>query len=139
MLTIAVVEDKTGKLSDAISKTLGNRARVTRLQSGTGYFDVVVWSDNCQNCKPVLETRILITFKCMIAPNCKADIAISCGLSDRDTVTFSSSLEGGMAALQREIVTLSGKVVEPREIPLSHIFGNMDEKLAIATLMLVMD
>lgn len=49
----------------------------------------------------------------------RAASAVSYGLSSRDTLTLSSR-EGSQlwAALQRELVTVEGRVVEPQEFPL---------------------
>lgn len=54
-----------------------------------------------------------------LARHLRAEQAVSYGTSPRDSITF-SSLEGGRLclALQRELVTLSGGVVEQQELVL---------------------
>lgn len=52
-------------------------------------------------------------------PPARAETVITCGLSPRDSLTLSSR-EGDTlwAALQRELVTVDGRVVERQEFPL---------------------
>lgn len=46
--------------------------------------------------------------------------AVSCGLSARDSVTFSSrTSDSAVIALQRSITALSGKLIEPLEFPIN--------------------
>lgn len=56
-----------------------------------------------------------------LARGLRCKCAVSYGASPRDTLTF-SSLEGGRAcaALQRELVTLDGRVVEQQEFHFSY-------------------
>ena len=65
---------------------------------------------------------------------------ITCGLDRRDTLTVSSLLqEGGMAALQREMCTLSGQMIQPREVPLEGLRGPIDQKLTAAAVLLMLE
>ena len=64
--------------------------------------------------------------------------AISCGVSEKDTLTPSSLLShGGVASLRRTIKTAYGKTVEPCEIELGYK-GDLDDKLAISALKLIL-
>ena len=66
--------------------------------------------------------------------------AITCGLDRRDTLTASSLLqEGGMAALQREMHTLSGRTVQPREVPLAGLHGSIPQRLTAAAVLLLLE
>lgn len=101
--------------------------------------DILIISRRKLNC--YIRTKILIIaddsdeFGCI-----KADMAISCGISDRNTITLSSSVEGSeMASLQREILSINEKVVVPQEIELKNIFGSATEKLMVCALRLVLE
>lgn len=62
---------------------------------------------------------------------------ISCGMSSKNTVTFSSlRQDGGMICLQRRLCTLGGKIVEPQEFPVKR--GGFST-LAIFTALLISD
>lgn len=64
---------------------------------------------------------------------------ISCGLDRKATVTVSSLLQpGGMAALQREIYTLDGHLLRPRELSLKGLPGNLSKRLTGAGLLLLL-
>ena len=67
--------------------------------------------------------------------------SVTYGLSDKDTVTFSSREEGKVVvALQRSVYTIYGKVVDPMEIP-CEIRGEYRDftVLAYVTLLLLLD
>lgn len=65
---------------------------------------------------------------------------ITCGLDSRATVTASSLLQcGGMAALQREMYTLQGRLLRPRELSLEGLPGNLEQRLTGAGLLLLLD
>ncbi|MBQ4578263.1 MAG: hypothetical protein IJA84_04290 [Clostridia bacterium] len=66
--------------------------------------------------------------------------AITCGMDRRDTLTVSSLLQnGGMATLQRQIHTLDGRPIEPRELSLEGLSGEIGQKLTAAALLLLLD
>lgn len=54
---------------------------------------------------------------------------VTCGAERTSTVTVSSLLDGGMAALQREMTDLSGRTVLPREIPMDGLSGPAEKRL----------
>ena len=70
---------------------------------------------------------------------CRAGQIVTCGLARCDTVTPSSTLGGGLAALQRELTTLSGGVAEPRELDLSALSGAIEQKMMLAAALLLLD
>lgn len=52
----------------------------------------------------------------MLRKNCMQ--TITCGLSQKDSVTFSSiNQDGAVVSLQRGLVRLDGKLTEPEEVP----------------------
>jgi hypothetical protein len=64
---------------------------------------------------------------------------VTCGLSQRDTLTFSSHVaERAVISLQREIKTLGGKAVLPHEIPVSLLSTYGDYQLLAATAVLML-
>ena len=73
--------------------------------------DILIISRHKLNC--YIRTKILIIADDSDECGCiKADMAISCGISDRNTITLSSSIEGSeMASLQREILSIKSKYV----------------------------
>lgn len=67
--------------------------------------------------------------------------AITCGFSNKDTITVSSSTERAITlALQRQITTLGGAVVEPMELTLSaEDIQQQNEWMLTAALLLFSD
>ncbi len=69
---------------------------------------------------------------------CRGQV-ITCGLDRRATVTASSLLQrGGMAALQREMRTLDGRLLQPRELSLEGLPGTMTQRITGAGLLLLL-
>lgn len=66
------------------------------------------------------------------------DQVITCGTDPRCSVTASSLLEGGMASLQREMRTLSGKTLQPQEISMEGLPGTAEQKLTGAAVLLLL-
>lgn len=81
---------------------------------------------------PPMQVRYLLLPDGM-QPVIQADCAVSYGLSGRDSITVSSLQEDSMAlSLQRELVTVSGHVLERQELLLPHISGlSAEEALAV--------
>ncbi len=100
--------------------------------------DILIISN--QKIKISTQTKILIIPDDVRDIDCvKADIAISCGISDRNTITLSSSVEGcEMASVQREMLSIDGRIIEPQEIELKDIRGTTAQKLIICALKLVL-
>lgn len=61
---------------------------------------------------------------------------VTCGVGQTNTVTASSLLDGGMAALQREMRGLDGSVILPREVSLEGLRGPVDRRLTEAAILL---
>ena len=137
MYSVAVLEAAGGTVTSEIRDRLmaGRRGglpmvftRGDRLSAFSGKYDLFVVTDageeeDARN----LRTRVLLapgsTAQKTVA-GISSDWVVSYGLSGKDSITL-SSLEGGFAvlALQRELVTLGGKVVEQQEIPLAFSEG----------------
>lgn len=65
---------------------------------------------------------------------------ISCGMSAKDTVTFSSlRRDGGMICLQRQITTFSGRIAEPQEYHFERFGSEAFPTLAAFTVLLLCD
>ena len=65
---------------------------------------------------------------------------ISCGMSSKDTVTFSSLRpDGGMICLQRQITTFSGRIAEPQEHCFECLGGDAFSTLAAFAALLLCD
>lgn len=100
--------------------------------------DVLVLYRNNENIN--LTTKVLIICNGEECNNVSAQIAVSCGISETNTITLSSTgVENEMASLQRDILSLKGNLLEPREINLGNIKGSTEEKLLIAALKLVLE
>lgn len=61
---------------------------------------------------------LLIPDELTTIPPC--NIAISYGMSPKCSITLSSIGKRSILAIQREIVTLKGKIIEPQEIPINN-------------------
>ncbi len=61
---------------------------------------------------------------------------VSCGIGRTSTVTVSSLLDGGMAALQREMTDLNGRTILPREIPMDGLRGTVQRRLLQTAILL---
>ena len=142
MIRIGIVDGENGSLLGSVRKMNLSDCEAERAVRG-GNYDVVLWNTDKDMKGFDISTWSLVICSEDVKtypPDCKAEYAVSCGRTDRDTVTLSSSLSnGGMAALRREIVSKSGNVVYPREIELKDIGGSEDDKLAIASLLLLID
>ena len=118
----ALLRDKLTKLGKGNSQTLTQGAQQSSFSGRYDLFIVTSNESNGESRPQNLETKILLIpgdISPKIAAGISSDWVVSYGLSGKDTITF-SSLEPGFAllALQRELVTLAGAVVEQQEIPL---------------------
>lgn len=139
MIIVAVDGKSPGLAMAQLARLAGPRARVVPARGLLGGADVLVSLGGAARCP---AARVLVASgesAADAARACGADIVISVGADMRNTVTPSSVMDGGMAALQREITSLGGQRVEPREIDLSAISGSIDEKMAVAAAMLIID
>ena len=82
---------------------------------------------------PPISCRALLMPAEMEIHNIDADYAVSYGMNGKDTVTVSSiDDEECVVALQRELVTLCGAVLERQEIPIHNTQGLEKEELLAA-------
>ena len=142
MIRIGIVDGDDGSLLGSVMKMNLSDCEAERAVRG-GKYDVVLWNTGKDMKDFDISAWSLVICSEEVRscpPECKAEYAVSCGRTDRDTVTLSSSLSnGGMAALRREIVSRSGRVIGPREIELKGIGGSEDDKLSIVSLLLLID
>lgn len=144
MITIGVADEKQKNLFGLLKETFKNSSniQVFDIDDGNSYCDVLVWNKRNIPERCCLKTDILI-LNCEQAQGvsrvCSAKVAISWGTDERDTVALASSMCGGMASLQRQIVSLNGTVVEPTDYALDFIDGTLEEKMVLLCVMLVVD
>ena len=144
MITIGVADEKQHNLLGLLKKTFKNsrNIQVIDIDNGNLCCDVLVWNKKNTSERCCLKTDVLI-LNCEQAQGvsrvCDAKVAISWGTDERDTVALASSMCGGMASLQRQIVSLNGTVVEPTDYSLDFIDGTLEEKMVLLCVMLVVD
>lgn len=145
MITIAIAEDKSNSLRNALTDALRRKALegevfLCRAAEETP-CDILLCS-NAESLPSRIIARALVVGETAAAEAvrcCGADTVITCGLNSRNTLTPSSLLEGGgMATLQRETPTLSGGICLPLEIPLDGLSGPMEQKLMLVAALLLM-
>ena len=88
-----------------------------------------------------ISCRICI-FSDDISPvlNTHADEIISCGMSSKSTITLSSIDENRcVLALQRELVSLGGKIIAPKELPIVPYENMLNEAMLISAALMSMD
>ena len=141
MFDIAVCGEGSGGFVRALKEALRRRGALARVIEGmpADEPDVLV----CLSApRRGASARVIIAegdAACGTLSSCRAGQIVTCGLSSRDTVTPSSTLRGGLAALQRELTTLSGGVAEPRELDLSALNGAIEQKMMLAAALLLLD
>lgn len=118
MESIAIVEQ-----GRSLSRCLTGLARPVRSLGPAGGQAalVVVAPDSCPLPQGPLRCRVLLLPGRLapLAGAVQAGWVVSYGLDGRDTLTLSSlSPRRPCLALQRELVTLTGRCLEPQEIPL---------------------
>ncbi len=143
MRVIAVVEEKEGPLAAALTNSVGNLAHVVRPQQQPGEYDIVVWAQN-PSPRQSLSLRAKALAVCGenaadALAHCTCGVVVTYGFSLRDTLTPSATLgEGQVLSLQRGIVTLDGAAVEPMEIPVNRLSGEMETRMAVAAVRLLL-
>lgn len=136
MITVTVWSDNI-RFRNEISNALKHENNIT-IDNNCLSPDILIMQKNKSNVS--VKANILIMLNDKLFDNVDAQIAISCGVSDKNTLTLSSSETGQeMASLQREILSINGKILEPREIDLSNVKGNADEKMLMGALKLVLE
>jgi hypothetical protein len=144
MFSLAVLETENEKIAAAI-------ARVFKKNSGKNNISVLILSSDryaffkaCEFDLLVISPNARLTEKtdlnsgCILIPgtlldslnSAGADYAITYGMSPRDTVTASSISDGGIVVtLQRELVTLSGEILERQDLPKLPLKQSAPEKM----------
>lgn len=104
--------------------------------SGFNEGIAILGEDSEDICGGLAEKGFVISSKETDIPaNMKRYPLISCGMSRKDTVTFSSiRSEGGIACIQRKLITFSGRVIEPQEFPIAK--GGFEGLAAFTALLL---
>ena len=106
-------------------------------------YDIVVWEHG--GLKPAavpISARALVVRgedAGRALEHCRCEMVITYGFGMRDTLTPSSMLdEGCVVSLQRGLVTLDGEAVEPREVPVGHLTGEVETRMAVAAVCLLL-
>ena len=142
MITVGVSDEKQHNLLGLLKKILKNRSniKIFNIDDKDLCCDVIVWNKKKIPERCCLKSDVLI-LNCEQAQEvsrvCNARVAISWGTDERDTVALASSMCGGMASLQRQIVSLNGTVIEPTDFSLDFIDGTLEEKMAVLCVLLV--
>ena len=78
-------------------------------------------------------------WSCLTARQVKAERVVSCGLSSRDSLTFSSMGDGdAVVCVQRVLIRPDGGQVEPQELPLGCLGGQTEDLLVVVGLGLLL-
>lgn len=140
---IAVVENPGGPVRAALEKAVGGRALVTAPGEAPPPYDIVVWAQNpCPSQTMPLTAHALAV--CgenagQALSQTRCDMVVTYGFSVRDTLTPSSTLdEGRVVALQRGLIALDGAAVEPTELSVSSLSGDMETRMAVAAVCLLL-
>jgi len=136
----AVFQKKDSDFCENIRKALPEAEIYPDGERGCS-FDMIL----CQCGAPMvgsgIKGRILICdSRCDAGKLCGfgAGSVITVGLTGKDTLTHSSTLQrGGVASLQREVISLGGEIIRPQEVLLDGIEGDLTEKLAIKAALLL--
>ena len=143
MRVIAVVEPPGGPVRAALQKAVRGRALVAAPDEAPPPYDVVVWAQN--PCPPQimpLSAHALAVCGENAAPaleRCRCDMVVTYGFSVRDTLTPSATLgEGRVVSLQRSLTTLDGQSVGPMEVPVGHLCGDMETRMAVTAVCLLL-
>lgn len=98
-------------------------------------YQTVVWDGNCRLPRGLRAHTLIQPGEAGDSGLAAAQV-ITCGSYHGDTLVISSVLEGGMAALQREICRTDGAVCAPCEVPLQGFGGDLQQRLLLAALAL---
>ncbi len=74
-----------------------------------------------------------------LAERCRARQVVTCGLSARESLTFSSLGESPMVCLQRQLLRPDGGCVEPQELPAPALPSPAEDYLPAAALRLLLE
>lgn len=153
---IAVVEEIGGRITRSMEIMLNNmpdfnRVFVTRTDKTDcleGYYDFIAISGQTADietwrCSEKVSCGILLVpgkYASRAAKPCSPECIVAYGMSARDTITLSSIEEkSAVVALQRELPTLGGAVLDRQEIPVkSSSVTSPEELMAVVGSILIM-
>ena len=136
MITVGIWADERKFINEVI-KAIGYDPNI-KIDNSCFTPQVLVLQHNKGNI--CAQANILIMLDDDLPDNVYAKIAVSCGINEKNTITLSSAEDDCvMVSLQREILSVKGTVLEPREIDLSGINGTTEEKMLIGALKLVLE
>lgn len=98
-------------------------------------YQTVVWDGKCRLPRGVRAHTVIQPGETDDSGIVAAQV-ITCGSYHGDTLTVSSAMEAGMAALQREILRTDGSICAPCEVPLQGFGGDLQQRLLLAALAL---
>ena len=113
MATVLVLQKDGEALDRAVAQICGAPVSVS------GRPDLLIVSPALADCPPRRELRAAVALLPgrMAAPSLRARCAVTYGMSPRDTLTLSSfGPEGAVLAVQREVMTVSGAILERQEL-----------------------
>lgn len=116
-------------------------ARLLALLPGHGpcragrVYQTVVWDGRCRLPRGI-RAHTVIQPGAAGNSGVAAVQVITCGNYHGDTLTISSAMEPGMAALQREILCADGSLCAPCEVTLGRFGGTLQQRLLLAALAL---
>ena len=151
MFTVAVAEEEKGVLYGLLKdllqkKDLAERVMLLHAPMQAQHpcrFDILVWNIGCCRSFGRFSASALVAAGEQAAAAvqaCSADTLLTYGMGGKDTITPSSLLRpGGMAALQREVLSCIGNVLLPREIDLTGFSGDLLQKMAQASVLLLLE
>lgn len=133
MSKIKIMGNDSNSVSLAIKHLLNNHLSSI---SACNKYDLLILTQNSH--LPYPKCRILLLPDELISiPAC--DIAVSYGMSLKCSVTLSATGKKPVLAIQRELVTLKGKTIEPQEIPLKNpLFLSKYPLMATSAALLIM-
>lgn len=133
-MKIAVFEKQGSDLSHQLRRALPGAELFPEGCRGCS-FDMIVYQCGAPMADRLISADILICdSRCSPQDigGFEASSVVTVGLMPRDTLTHSSTLQpGGMASLQREMISLTGEVIRPQEVELQGLEGDITEKLAV--------
>jgi hypothetical protein len=100
-----------------------------------------------EGCRRLEEAGLLLCCHTLILPGewgalaerCRARQVVTCGLSSRESLTFSSLGESAMVCLQRQLLRPDGGSVEPQELPAPALLCPAEDYLPAAALHLLLE
>jgi hypothetical protein len=136
-------ESFTRMISSQVARVGGNISVAHMLQAAEleqGAADVVIVSPSCRFAEavPQLKCGILLTPGGVAPAFAAAECVVTYGMNPKDTLTLSSIGEDDcVLAIQRELVTICGGVLERQELKI-RTHGTADESLACSGAMLLL-